>query len=84
MSQIVRENSFKTPQQIVIGEVRKQKKGKEALTVTNTHVANKLLELGLVKDITDHTTALDLVQTTLISACNDSSGVLEYCRALRI
>lgn len=52
--------------------------------MTHTHVANKLLELGLVKDITNHAPAFDLIQATLIATCNDSSRVLVYCRILSI
>ena len=44
--------------------------------MTNTHAANKLLELGLIKDVTDHAGALDLVKTTLVATGNDSSGIL--------
>lgn len=45
--------------------------------MTNTHAADQLFELGLVKDITDHTAALDLVQTTLVSAGDNTSCILE-------
>jgi hypothetical protein len=44
--------------------------------VADTHVADKLLKLGLVKDITHHATALDLVEAPFVSTGNNTSSVL--------
>lgn len=44
--------------------------------MTNTHVANKLLQLGLIKHIADHAIALDLVEAALVAAGDNTSGIL--------
>lgn len=49
---------------------------RDVFTVADSHVANKLLKLGLVKDIAHHAAALDLVQASLVSAGNNTSSIL--------
>jgi hypothetical protein len=44
--------------------------------MANTHASDKLLNLGLVEDITDHAVALDLVQATLVSTGNNTGSIL--------
>ena len=44
--------------------------------MTNSHAANKLLQLGLIKHIADHAVALDLVETAVVSAGDNTSGIL--------
>lgn len=44
--------------------------------MADTHASDKLLQLGLIKNITDHAVALDLVQTALVSASNNTGSIL--------
>lgn len=48
------------------------------LTMTHTQTADQVGELLLVKDISDHTVSFTLVETTLCSTSNDTSGILFY------
>lgn len=57
----------------------------DSLTMTNAETANKASELLLVENITDHTVALALEETTLGSRGHNTGGVLyepfiEYSR----
>lgn len=45
--------------------------------MADSHVADKLLKLGLVKDIAHHAAAFDLVQTSLVSAGDNTSSILK-------
>ena len=45
-------------------------------TMTDTHASDKLLQLRLIKNITDHAVALDLVQTALVSTGNNTGSIL--------
>lgn len=44
--------------------------------MTDTHASDKLLQLRLIKNITDHAVALDLVKTALVSTGNNTGGIL--------
>lgn len=49
--------------------------------MTHTQTAYQVGELLLVKDVSDHTVSFTLIEATLCSTSNDTSGIL-FCKML--